>query len=247
MWRVIADYHTHSKYSGGKGTIRDNAAAAKEKGLETLGIADHGPANWGHMRFTKLEAFERIIQETKQAAEEFSGLKILSGTEADVVSYEGDLDIPVTLQRKLDQVLAGFHITVVPNSWTDGLKFLSGRVIGRWSSKMTEKIRNENTKAMVTAVYKNEIDIITHPGLHINIDTDELARACAKRDTALEINAKHGSQSIEFIHTAAKHGVKFAIGSDAHSPDKVGRLAPGVRAAQRAGLKAAQIINVRED
>jgi putative hydrolase len=127
----------------------------------------------------------------------------------------------------------------------DGVKFLSKWTLGKISKQVKLNARNENTKAIVAAVYNNEIDIITHPGLNISIDTPELARACVKTDTALEINAKHGVKSIEFIQAAAREGVKFAIGSDAHLPEDVGRLEAGVKAARLAGLNPEQIINVR--
>jgi putative hydrolase len=247
MWRVFADYHTHTQYSHGEGTIMDNARAAQEQGLTELGIADHGPANWGHIATTGLEAFDQIMAETKQVEAELSGLKILSGTEANLISYEGELDIPLQLQRKLDQVLAGFHVTVWPKTLGEGVKFATQWTLGKISPREHQRARNDNTKAMVAAVYNNEIDIITHPGLNISIDTPELARACVKRDTALEINARHGVKSIAFIQAAAKEGVKFAIGSDAHQPDKVGRLEAGVKAAQEAGLRPDQVLNVRAD
>lgn len=244
-WEVFADYHTHTIYSHGKGTILDNAKTAQEKGLEVVGIADHGPANWGHIGTTSLEAFEQIMKEVNRVQAEFSDLKILAGTEANIVSYQGELDIPLELQRKLDQVLAGFHITVHPKSLKDGVKFLTHWPLGKINQQIKMKARNENTKAVVAAVYNNEIDIITHPGLNISIDTPELARACVKMDTALEINAGHGVKSIEFIQAAAHEGVKFAIGSDAHRPEDVGRLEAGVKAAKLAGLNPGQIINVR--
>lgn len=246
MWRVIADYHTHTKYSHGTGTIYDNAQAAKRQGLEILGIADHGPANWGHMGTTDLKVFEQIIIEAKQVEKEIDGLTILAGCEANIISYQGELDIPLQLQNKLDQVLAGFHITVTPKSFQDGTKFITERLMGSYSLHWERKARNENTKAIVAAVYNNRINIITHPGLHINIDTSELARACSKKGTALEINVKHGVRSIAFIKVAAHEGVQFAIGSDAHRPDRVGKLQNGVNAAVAAGLKPEQIINVRE-
>ncbi len=244
-WDVFADYHTHTLYSHGKGTIRDNAVAARKKGLEAVGIADHGPANWGHVGTTSLKVFDRIIAEVKTIQAEFNGLKILAGTEANLVSYQGDLDVPLELQRKLDQVLAGFHVAIHPKSMDDGIKFFSQWTLGKLSKQFKMKARNDNTKAIVAAVYNNEIDIITHPGLNISIDTPELARACVKTDTALEINAGHGVKSIDFIQAAAREGVKFAIGSDAHDPEKVGRLEVGVKAARLAGLKPDQIINVR--
>lgn len=244
-WRVFADYHTHTVYSHGGGTILENAEAARSKGLEAVGIADHGPANWGHIGTLDLKAFDRIIDEVRTVQKDYDDLKILAGTEANIISYQGELDVPLELQRKLDQVLAGFHITVRPKSLEDGVKFLSQQTLGKLSKRIRMKARNDNTKAVVAAVYNNEIDIITHPGLNISIDTPELARACVKTNTALEINARHGIKSVEFIQAAARQGVKFAIGSDAHTPGDVGNLEAGVRSAQLAGMNPDQIINVR--
>ncbi len=244
-WYVFADYHTHTVYSHGSGTILDNVKAASEIGLEELGIADHGPANWGHIGTTNLKVFEQIIDEVKTIQTEYDGLKILAGTEANIISYQGELDIPLELQSKLDKVLAGFHVTIHPKSLKDGVKFLSQWTLGKVSKQYKMKVRNDNTKAVVAAVYNNKIDIITHPGLNISIDTPELARACVKSETALEINAKHGVKSVEFIQAAAHEGVKFALGSDAHDPENVGKLEAGVKAAKLAGLTPDQIINVR--
>lgn len=244
-WRVFADYHTHTVYSHGSGTILDNVEAARAKGLETLGIADHGPANWGHIGTTDLKVFDQIMAEVKSVQKGHDDLKILAGTEANIISYYGELDVPLELQRKLDQVLAGFHVTIHPKSLEDGVKFLSQWTLGKLCKQFKMKARNDNTKAVVAAVYNNEIDIITHPGLNISIDTSELSRACVKTGTALEINAKHGIKSVEFIQVAARQGVKFAIGSDAHTPGDVGNLEAGVRSAQLAGLTPDQIINVR--
>ncbi len=247
MWRVIADYHTHTKYSHGTGTIYDNAKVAKERRLEILGIADHGPANWGHIGSTDLKVFEKIIEETKKVQQEISGIRILSGTEANIVSFQGDLDIPLELQKRLDQVLAGFHVTICPKSLRDGVQFMSSWILSRLSPRERQIARNNNTKAVISAVFRNEIDIITHPGLNISIDTPELARACVKKGTALEINTLHGIKSVDFIEIAAREGVKFAIGSDAHQPERVGSLSSGVAAAQKAGLKPEQVLNVRDD
>jgi putative hydrolase len=247
MWRVFADYHTHTQYSRGTGTILDNARAAKQRGLETVGIADHGPANWGHWVRTDLDVFERIMAEAKSVEKEIDGLSVLAGCEANIVNFQGELDVPRELQRKLDIVLAGFHITVIPSPIHDGVKFITGRALGLLHPKFKRKARNDNTKAMVAAVYENKIDIITHPGWQISIDTPELARACIKMSTALEINAKHGVKSVSFIRAAARQGVQFAIGSDAHCPGHVGRVEDGIRAAFAAGLELDQIINVKEE
>ncbi len=43
--KIIGDYHTHTIYSHGKGTIRENVEAAIERGLEEIAICDHGPGH----------------------------------------------------------------------------------------------------------------------------------------------------------------------------------------------------------
>ena len=40
--KIIADYHTHTVYSHGKGSIEDNVKVAIEKNIEKIGISDHG-------------------------------------------------------------------------------------------------------------------------------------------------------------------------------------------------------------
>jgi len=45
---LTADYHTHTPYSHGKGTVMENAARAKELGLKQIGITDHG---FSHLAF----------------------------------------------------------------------------------------------------------------------------------------------------------------------------------------------------
>ena len=39
---LTSDYHTHTVYSHGKGTVLENALVAKEVGLKEIAISDHG-------------------------------------------------------------------------------------------------------------------------------------------------------------------------------------------------------------
>ena len=45
---LSADYHTHTTFSHGKGSILDNATEAKARGLKVLAITDHG---YGHRAY----------------------------------------------------------------------------------------------------------------------------------------------------------------------------------------------------
>ena len=45
---LTGDYHTHTVFSHGKGTILENANEAKKIGLKEIAITDHG---YGHHAF----------------------------------------------------------------------------------------------------------------------------------------------------------------------------------------------------
>jgi len=259
--RPIADYHTHTRYSHGTGTVRQNVRAAIEKGLSEVAITDHGPA----MLFIGVDEprWSLLIDEARRVGREIrggvgrdddpagsrrDGIRVLVGIEANVVGLDGTLDIPKRIARELDIVLAGIHLQIRPKTLDDGLRLVwRNMTTARWSGSAARRARIDNTKALVEAVYRNRIDIITHPGLKVNIDTRELARACAKRGTALEINASHRRSDPEYVRVAAREGAMFAICSDAHSPDDVGRFDWAVHVAEKAGLQASQVINAARE
>ncbi|MBF1138496.1 MAG: PHP domain-containing protein [[Eubacterium] sulci] len=48
QYRMTFDYHTHTTFSHGTGSIEDNVKVAISKGLKALAISDHGP---GHLTY----------------------------------------------------------------------------------------------------------------------------------------------------------------------------------------------------
>jgi DNA polymerase (family 10) len=72
-----------------------------------------------------------------------------------------------------------------------------------------------------------------------------VAAACARTGTALEINAYPDRLGLsdEHILRARRHGVKFAVDTDAHSTVHLGFLRYGVGMAQRGWLTAEDVIN----
>lgn len=241
--KLVADYHTHTVHSHGVGTVQDNVAAAVDKGLEAVAITDHGPANLFNLGIKTPAVLLGIKDEVIQAGERYPELKVMVGVEANVVSMDGDLDVPVDVLDQLDLVLVGLHQLVKPKSLSDGLSLGLVNLAARYSRRAGARARRVNTEALVQAVKRYDVDIITHPGLHLNIDTGALAEACAKSGTALEISAGHPYMTPEFVDVARREGAVFAIGSDAHSPDRVGDLASGLAVAEAAGLPAKLVIN----
>lgn len=244
MWRCIADYHTHTRYSHGTGSVMDNVEAAHQCGLKIVGIADHGPANWWNVGIRDLSEFDRIIEDVERARDRYPEMTILAGTEANIISYDGELDVPEDIQNRLDQILVGFHTMIIPKSWDDGLRFVRLSVAARFGQERFNRAMMEHTKALVNAVRRYHVDIVTHPGLKVAVDSRELGAICAERGTMLEINARHGIASIGFIERAAATDVKFVLSSDAHRPADVGRLAPAVEAGVRVGLSPERIANI---
>lgn len=240
--RIIADLHTHTKYSHGKGSVIDNVSVALGRGLQAVGITDHGPrsAPWIGASVRDFAAMRHEVLEVDRRA---VGIRVLSGAECNIISARGDLDVPEIIRHSLDIVLAGLHPGILPASGRDWLLLTGNNWLAKFNDSVRKRARIINTEAVCAAVYNNDIDVVTHPGYHLDIDTNELARACAQRDTAMEINARHHEMTVAFVRAAAREGVRFVINSDAHKPSDVGNLARGIGVVMAAGLEPEQVIN----
>lgn len=220
----------------------DNVLSGMARGLEAVGIADHGPrsAPWVGASVKQLRAMCREVREVDRRT---VGLKVLAGAECNIASAKGDLDVPDEVLAELDVVLAGLHPGIRPRSSRDWFILTGANWAARLNPALRQRVRIQNTKAVAEAVRRNRIDVITHPGYGLDIDTTELARACAARDTAMEINARHHEMTVAYCRAAARVGARFVISSDAHSPAEVGNLSRGERVAAAAGLLPEQVLN----
>ncbi len=242
---IVSDYHTHTRYSHGRGSVADNARAGAARGLQAVGIADHGPRSYPWIAAGPA-ALRTMVGEVRRlnAGGELSA-RVLAGVEANVVSLDGALDVPAEILEKLDVVLAGMHPTIIPPTWRDGWNLLVLGRLDRLGGTWRLRARNINTKALVEAVRRHDVDILTHPGWGLQVDTRELARTCADRETAMEINASHGHMTVDYCRLAAREGCVFSLGSDAHRPEDVGRLDSALQIAAAAGLRPEQILNAK--
>ena len=243
-YRITADYHTHTVYSKvgpyfhGKGRIIDNVCAASERGLSELAITDHGPTDFYGLDPKRIPEMRADIEEAMKA---YPDVKVYLGVEADIVDSVNGLDVAAGDFKDYDFVNAGYHY--VPNC----------NMIGNFASfhapiseKAKEKLREENTKRIVKALTNNIINILTHPGDKAYINEEEVAAACEKTGTLVEINARHKHPNAEDLRIYAAYDVKFVISSDAHKPEHVGRYAESLALAFEAGISADRIINIEE-
>ncbi|WP_432667591.1 PHP domain-containing protein [Wukongibacter baidiensis] len=243
--KIFADYHTHTIYSGdAKGTIEENVEAAKKKGLREIAITDHGPKHIGYG--VKKKNIKKMRKEIDELNRINPDIEVKFGLEANIIGTDGKIDVDEEIKKELDILLAGFHFGSIPDKLIEGTKVQIYNVLSPLLPSIERKSRVINTKSVVEALSKYDIDILTHPGAKASIDTKEVARAAVKNDTALEINSSHGHLTVEYIKVAMKEGAKFVINSDAHRPEDIGNVEKGINRALQAGLNVDSIINTEE-
>ncbi len=244
--RLLADYHTHTTYSGdGKGTMEENVKAAIEKGLKVLAISDHGP---GHMGYgIAYKKYPEMREALDRLQEKYPQIRLLLGIEANVMNEQGQLDVDEAFLKYNDILLAGYHFGSSPKAHVRDVKMHWYNLMSKKSAYYFEKAKEYNTKAFIRALEQYPIHILTHPGAKGPADLEAVAKVAAKRNTAMEINNSHGHLTYEEVVLVSGTGCMFAINSDAHRPEHIGRFENGIDRALRAGIDESRILNARED
>ena len=128
----VLDLHTHTIASGHAfSTLQEMVAAAAEKGLQYLGITEHGPAveeSCGMILFRNYRVVPRMID----------GVRLLMGVEMNILDYEGSLDVEERYYGLFDHVIAGIH----------GRSFRPGTML-------------QNTDAIIGAMNNSRVNIIS--------------------------------------------------------------------------------------
>ncbi|WFD10823.1 PHP domain-containing protein [Tepidibacter hydrothermalis] len=235
---IIADYHTHTVYSHGKGTIEDNVLEAINKRIKTVGISDHG---YKHMSFgIKYKDIKKMREEIDELNEKYSNIDILMGIEANILDDEGNIDVDDNIRQYFDYIMAGYHFGSTPT------KLIKGSInhLINFTGICKKSAIEYNTRAVINAMNKNDIFIITHPGAKASVDLLEVAKVAKKTNTALEVNSKHGHLTVDELKLLKNSGVKFALGSDAHDPKDVGNFVSGIKRIKQAGIDISSVINI---
>lgn len=238
-YRMIWDYHTHTVFSHGKGSIEDNVKAAMEKGLDSIAISDHGP---GHLIYgVKRNDFPVMREIIEELNKRYPQICVFLSVEANIVNRGNNIDVTEKEKKIFDFVHAGYHFGVT-----------GGYMIANWlwyhgAGKFFEKtLRKKNTDMMVSAIEKNKIMILTHPGDKAPIDLERVVKACEQRNTLMEINPWHGHLTVEELVFCSNYDVSFVISSDAHRPEFVGSFKEGLDMAFEAGIDIDRIVNIEE-
>ena len=205
--KIVLDTHTHTYVSGhAYNTMNEMAHAASCLGLELLCITDHAPKMPGSatiMHFLNLKACPR----TKY------GIRLAFGVEANILDYEGNIDMPEDILERMDLCIASIHPPC----------FQSGTV-------------EENTNAYLGVMKNPHVNIIGHPDDgRFPVDYSKLVHAAKENHVALEVNnssLKPGSfrpgarDNYKKMLTLCKEfETPITLGSDAHVEEDIADFA----------------------
>jgi putative hydrolase len=225
--RLKGDCHSHSTWSDGGASVEAMARTAMALGHEYLVMTDHSP------RLTIAHGLNRErllaqLEEIEALNEELAPFRILTGMEVDILE-DGALDQDEDLLARLDVVVASVH------------------------SKLRMPAP-EMTRRMVLAVASPHVDILGHcTGRKVvgrgrpqsTFDAEVVFAACARFDTAVEINCRPERQDPpeDLLQLALDWDCKVAIDTDAHAPGQLEWQVYGCDKAARMGIEPDRIVN----
>ncbi|MET9905570.1 DNA polymerase/3'-5' exonuclease PolX [Streptomyces sp. NPDC006476] len=224
------DLHTHTDLTDGLAPLEEMVEAAAARGYAYYAITDHAPdmamQRMTDERMLAQRARVRELDGTCPTRGRRGGLRLLHGTELNI-GPDGEVDWP-------DDFLAGFDLCVAS------------------VHSHFNQARDALTRRLVRACENPYVNIIGHPTTRIlgkrpgiDADLDAVFAACARTGTALEINAHPDRLDLrdEDILRARRHGVRFAVNSDAHAVPHLANMRYGIGTAQRGWLTPADVIN----
>ena len=223
--KIAMDLHTHTIASGhGYSTLQENITMAQERGLQILGFSEHGPALPGGPHSFFFGNFRCIPRQ-------YGDLHLLCGAEANIMNYDGKLDLEVYDLERIDYVIASMHPPCIEPGTME-----------------------ENTRAAVNAMKNTYVKILGHPDDgRYPLDYERLVCAAKEEQVLLEVNNSSlqpgaGRQGAgENIRTMLKfcreYQVPVILGSDSHISYTIGNFDTALALIKEVGFPEELVMN----
>ncbi len=223
------EFHSHTTWSDGRGSVAEMAEAARAKGYEYWTVSDHsvGLGVVQGVDGARLLAQAAEIREAnRRYAEQGIAFRVLQGSEVEILA-DGTLGLPDEVLATLDVAVASIH-----------------------SAQRQE--RDVITERCLRAVRNPHIDILGHPTGRIlgsrpptELDVERVLQECLATGTLVEINANPARLDLNDVYSrrAVEIGCKLVINCDAHSAEDLDLLEYGIATARRAWITPADVIN----
>ena len=226
---MLVDIHTHTIASGhAYSTIDENLRAASEKNIKVMAMTDHSPGMPGS---THMFHFANL----KVIPNEMYGVRLLRGVEANIVGYEGEIDMPEEILSSLDIVIASLHPPCIP--FADEETVTSG----------IEKVM-ENPY----------VNVIGHPGDNrYPMNFERVVQAAKRTGTLLEVNnasLKPGSfrpgvreNLIKMLECCKVYDMPIVVGTDAHFHTEIGQFKEAIELFEEVGFPEELVLNTNPE
>jgi len=221
----IIDLHTHTISSGhAYSTFEENVLGAKRSQIKYLGTSDHAvsmPGGPHEFHFANMSVLPEVIDD----------INILIGIEANIMDFNGTIDVSDDIKDKMDYIIASLHPPVIaPGSL------------------------EENTRAIIETMKNPIVTIIGHPDDgRYPVDYKQMVLAAKETNTLIEINNaslnpagfREGTikNSKEILNLCKEHGVSVIFGSDAHVSYSIGDFSRCVALAEETEFPNELIVN----
>lgn len=201
--KIAADLHTHTIASThAYSTITENTLSAKNAGLKAIAMTDHAPEMWDaphKWHFHNLKVLPRVIND----------VIVIRGIEADIMDYEGTLDIDNESKKYLEWVVASMHgVCLKPGSLDD------------------------ITRAYMNIAKNPDVDCIGHCTTDsYPFDYEKVLCAFKENNKILELNEssityKEGSyeNARKILKICKKIGLEVSVNTDSHYCSLIGQI-----------------------
>ena len=199
---IEADLHTHSIISNhASSTLNEHIKRIKDLNMKGLALTNHGPLYEDGGNIAYFSALRNL-------PDKIDGIDFYSGAEADIIDYDGKVDIDNVTLAGLKWVIASIH--------TNCLK--------------------RNSQALITASYIGAISnpyihCLGHIGqTYYECDFEKVVKAAKEHNKVIEINnsslkgLRPGSRELcyKVARLCKTYDVKVCVVSDAHSHNETG-------------------------
>lgn len=209
--KILVDTHVHTVSSGhAYSTIDEIARFAKSENLEAVAITDHtdGMPGGAHaFYFGNIRVLPDYIH----------GVRVLKGVEANIIDYDGTIDIEAVHAEHLDIVIASLHPPCL---------------------ELADK--ETVTRGLMKVMENPLVNIIGHPGdKRYPMDFEKVVKHAKKHKVLLEVNnaslkptsIREGVREnlIEILKLCIKYDNPIVVATDAHFHEDVGQLAESIQ------------------
>lgn len=221
-------FHNHTNASDGHDSLENMIAAAREMGLQYIGVSDHSKSVQyaGGLKEHEIDEQHKLIDELNA---KYAPFHVFKGIEADILA-DGSLDYDDETLAKFDFVIAAVH-----SGFNMPAEEMTARIV--------KALRNRHTT------------MLAHPTGRILLSREpyalnmiEVIDAAAQYGKALEFNANPHRLDLDWRYCiiAKRRGVKISINPDAHRISNLRFIKIGVKIARKGWLEKSDCFNAMD-